>query len=173
MYSNIKGIKIDAVAAGVPDRWLSLDEQFVGENGSIDEKTLKKFKKNTGVEGRFVSTLKQTNSDLCYAAAEKILNEKDIDRNKIGVVVYVTQSPDYVKPATAMVLQNRLHIGTECIAFDINLGCSGYVYGLNVVGSLMMQSVAEYGLLMCGETITREHPGGGSALKRYRQDSLW
>ena len=156
MYSRIKGIGIDAVAVGVPDRWMSLDDQFGYEGSGIDEKKLRKFKKSVGVEGRFVSTEKQTNSDWCCAAAEKILNEKSIDRNKIGVMVYVTQTADYREPATAMVLQHRLHIGTECIAFDINLGCSGFVYGLNVVGSIMMQCNAEYGLLMCGETGGRE-----------------
>ena len=156
MHSVIKGIKIEAVAAGVPDRWLSLDEQFGHFESGIDERTLKKFKKNTGVEGRYVSNEKQTNSDWCYAAAEEILTVKSINRDKIGVLVYITQTADYREPATAMVLQHRLHIGTDCMAFDINLGCSGFVYGLNVVGSMMMQCEAKYGLLMCGETGGRE-----------------
>ena len=152
MHSLLKGIRIDAVAAGVPNRWLSLEEQFGHEGSGIDEKTLKKFKKNTGLEGRYVSTIKQTNSDWCCAAAEKILTVKNIDRNQIGVVIYITQTADYREPATAMVLQHRLRIGTDCLVFDINLGCSGFIYGLNVVGSLMMQCGAKYGLLMCGET---------------------
>ena len=156
MHSIIKGIKIEAIAVGVPDRWLSLDEQFGYKDSGIDEKTLKKFIKTTGVEGRFVSNSKQTNSDWCYAAADKILSEKNIDRNKIGVMVYITQTADYREPATAMVLQHRLGIGTDCMVFDINLGCSGFVYGLNVVGSLMMQCEAEYGIVMCGETAGRE-----------------
>ena len=156
MHSIIRGIKIGAIAVGVPDRWLSLDEQFGYEGSGIDAKTLRKFKKNTGVEGRFVSNAKQTNSDWCYAAAERILSEKNIDRDKVGVVIYITQTADYREPATALVLQHRLNIGTNCIAFDINLGCSGFVFGLNVVGSLMMQCGAEYGLLMCGETGGRE-----------------
>lgn len=156
MYSIINGIKIDAIAVGVPNRWFSLEEQFGNEDSGIDAKMLKKFMKNTGVEGRFVSTANQTNSDWCYAAAERILDEKQIDRNKIGVVIYVTQTADYREPATAMVLQHRLHIGTDCIAFDINLGCSGFVYGLNVVSSLMLSCNAQYGLLMCGETGGRE-----------------
>ena len=155
MHSVIKGIKIDAVAVGVPNKWMSLDEQFGFEGSGIDGKTLKKFKKNVGVEGKFLSTEKQTNSDWCYAAAESILNKKNIDRNKIGVLVYITQTADYREPATAMVLQHRLNIGTDCMVFDINLGCSGFVYGLNVVGSMMMQCEAEYGLLMCGETASR------------------
>lgn len=156
MRSTIDGVKIAAVAVAVPDNWVSLDEQFGYEGSGFDEKTLKKFKKNTGVEGRFISNAKQTNSDWCYAAAEKILSEKNIDRNKVGVVVYITQTADYREPATAMVLQHRLGIGLDSIVFDINLGCSGFVYGLNVVSSLMLSSEAEYGLLMCGETAGRE-----------------
>lgn len=156
MYSVINNIKIDGIAVGVPNRWLSLEEQFNSFNSGIDEKKLNKFIKSTGVEGRYVSTIKQTNSDWCYAAADKIINIKNIDRNKIGVIVYVTQTADYQQPATALVLQHRLKIGTNCMAFDINLGCSGFIYGLNVVSSLMLQSEAEYGLLMCGETGGRD-----------------
>ncbi|MCR5384702.1 MAG: ketoacyl-ACP synthase III [Saccharofermentans sp.] len=156
MLSTIKGIRIDAVAVGVPNKWVSLEEQFGFEGSGIDEKTLRKFIKNTGVEGRYISIEKQTNSDLCYAAAEKILAEKEIDRNEIGVLIYISQTVDYRQPATSLVLQYRLNVGVDCIAFDINLGCSGYVYGLNVIGSLMMQCNAKYGLLMCGETGTRD-----------------
>lgn len=156
MYSNIKQIRIGAIAVGVPNRWLSVDEQFGSEDSEIDEKTLKRFKKNVGVFGRYVSNEKQTNSDWCVASAEKIIREKGIDRDRIGVIIYVTQTADYRMPATALVLQHRLKIGTDCIAFDINLGCSGFVYGLNVVASLMMQCDAEYGLLMCGETGARD-----------------
>lgn len=163
MHSVIKGIKIEAIAAGVPNRWLSIEEQFGYEGSGIDERTLKKFKKSTGVEGRYVSNEKQTNSDWCCAAADKILSDKKIDRNKVGVLVYVTQTADYREPATAMVLQHRLKVGIDCIVFDINLGCSGFVYGLNVVGSLMMQSDVEYGLLMCGETGGREKIPGKNA----------
>lgn len=158
MYSIIKGIRIEAIAAGVPDRWLSLEEILDFAGSEIDEKTLKKFKKNVGVEGRYLSNTKQTNSDWCYAAAERILNEKKVNRDKIGVLIYVTQTSDYRMPATAMVLQHRLGIGTNCMVFDINLGCSGFVYGLNVAGSLMMQCGAEYGLLMCGETCREKNP---------------
>lgn len=156
MYSVIKGVRIDAVAAGVPNRWLSLEEQFGYEGSNLNEKTLRSFKKNTGIEGRYVSNSKQTNSDWCYAAAEKILTVKNINRNQIGVIVYITQTADYREPATAMVLQHRLKIGSDCLVFDINLGCSGYVYGLNIVGSLMMLNNIKYGLLMCGETCGRE-----------------
>lgn len=156
MHSIIKGIRIGAVAVGVPEKWLSLDEQFGYEGSGIDEKTLKRFKKSTGVEGRYISDAKQTSSDLCFAAAEKILSQKQIDRNKVGVLVYVTQSADYRNPATAMVLHHRLGLGIECLVFDVNLGCSGFVYGLNIVSSLMLQCDAQFGMLMCGDTGGRD-----------------
>ncbi|MBQ8084685.1 MAG: hypothetical protein IJ232_01095 [Lachnospiraceae bacterium] len=155
MESCIRGISIEAVSAAVPDRWLSLADQF-GNTSDANRKIIKKFTKNTGVEGRFVSTYNQVNSDWCYAAAKKIIEDKKIDKNSIGVIVYVTQTSDYRKPSTATVLQYRLGIGEDCIAFDVNLGCSGYVCGLNIVGSIMMESKAQYGLLMCGETASRD-----------------
>lgn len=164
MHSIIKGIKIEGVAVAVPDNWVTLDEQFGGDKGLIDEKTLKKFKKSTGVVGRYVSNAKQTNSDWCFAAAERIIQDKQIDRNKIGVLVYVTQTADYKQPGTAMVLQHRLNIGMDCLVFDVNLGCSGFVYGINIVSSLMMQCGAEYGILMCGETAGREKIPGDQPL---------
>ncbi len=154
MLSKIAGVRIEAIACAVPSNWLSLDDQF-GKTGLIDEKSLKKFSKSVGVVGRYITSAKQTSSDLCFEAAEKILREKRIDRNRVGVLVYVTQTPDYQQPATAHVIQYRLGLGSDCLVFDINLGCSGFVSGLNVVGSLMMQSDAEFGLLLCGEIATR------------------
>ena len=156
MYSICSGIKIEAIATGVPCNWRTLEEDFSKEGSNIDEKKLKRFIKLSGVKGRFVAGNHQTNSDWCYAAAEEILKKKSIDRNKIGVLVYVTQTADYQEPATALILQHRLQIGTDCIAFDINLGCSGFVFGLNAVASIMDHSDAEYGLLMCGEICSKK-----------------
>ena len=154
MRSLIKGIEIAAVAAAVPMTWLSLEEQFGKDEAAA--KNVKKFSKSTGVKGRYLCGPRQTTADLCCAAAEKILSEKNIDRDKIGIVVLVTQTEDYRSPASATVLQYRLGIGRSCIAFDVNLGCSGFTSGLNIAGSLLMQSDAEYALLMCGDTSARE-----------------
>ena len=72
------------------------------------------------------------------------------------MLVFVTQTPDYRIPATACVLQLRLGLSRNLVAFDVNLGCSGYVNGLNIVSSLMESSQAEYGLLLAGDTSARE-----------------
>ena len=139
------------MAAAVSEKWDAVME-YTGETQEV----LKRFVKKTGVEGRYSASLKQTSSDFCYAAAEKLLTEKNIDRDDIGVLVFVTQTADYRIPATACVLQMRLGLNINCIAFDVNLGCSGFVYGLNILSSMMSTSGAKYGLLLAGDTSARE-----------------
>lgn len=151
MFSKFENIKIAGIAAAVSGKWDSLKELS-------EEKTdiIEKFIRKTGVEGRYSASERQTTSDFCYAAAKKLLEKKGIDKSTIGVLVFVTQTPDYRIPATACVLQHRLELSENLIAFDVNLGCSGYVNGLNIVASIMSTSEAEYGLLLAGDTSARE-----------------
>lgn len=151
MYSTIKNVRIIGMAAAVSSKWDS-----VREISNESETIIKKFIKTTGVEGRYSAGPKQCTSDFCYVATEKILKEKKIDREKIGVVVFVTQTSDYSIPATACLLQDRLRLSKDCIAFDVNLGCSGFTYGLTILSSLLMCSQSKYGLLLAGDTSARE-----------------
>ena len=66
--------------------------------------------------------------------------------------MFVTQTSDYGIPATACVLQDRLGLSKSCIAFDVNLGCSGFTYGMTILGSLLMNTQSKYGLLLAGDT---------------------
>ncbi len=151
MYSELKDVKVIGMAAAVSNTWDS-----VREFSTEDEAVINKFIKTTGVEGRYSANPRQCTSDFCFAAAEKVLAEKKISREEVGVLVFVTQTSDYRIPSTACVLQNRLGLSTSCIAFDVNLGCSGFTYGINIVGSLLMSSQAKYGLLLAGDTSARE-----------------
>ncbi len=108
----------------------------------------------TGVSLRFSSNKNETTADLAVAAANKILGST-ADKNEIDFVVLVTSSPDYVLPTTACIIQDRLGLNNNCIAFDINLGCSGFVYALSVVGALISSGIANKGLLLCGDTYTK------------------
>ncbi|MEN9571434.1 MAG: hypothetical protein RL172_2665 [Bacteroidota bacterium] len=94
-------------------------------------------------------------SDLCYAAANKLLTDMAIDRNDIELLIFVSQTPDYRMPATSVLLQHRLGLAKHTMAFDINLGCSGFVYGLSVIYSLMQSSGLKKALLLDGETRSR------------------
>lgn len=151
MYSKISNIEIAGISAAVSGKWDSLRELNAGEDNSVEQ-----FIRKTGVEGRFSAGQRQTTSDFCYAAAEALLAEKGVKRDEIGVLVFVTQTSDYRIPATACVLQHRLQLSKKLIAFDVNLGCSGFVNGLSIVASLMAVSEAAYGLLLAGDTSARE-----------------
>ena len=151
IVNRYKNILIDSVACAVPEKYVSIESQKNGENNAI----LEKFVKTTSVCGHYETGPRQTTADLVYAAARRILDERDIDRNAVGILVFVTQYPDYKMPSTACVLQKRLGLSMDCIAFDVNLGCSGYVYGLNIVSALMQTSNSKYGLLLAGDTSTK------------------
>lgn len=151
ILSEFENLKITAIAAAVSKDWMSL-----ADYSQEDPQIIKKFIKKTGVEGRYNAGIKQTTSDFCYAAAEEILNKKNINREEIGILVFVTQTSDYFLPATACVLHKRLGLSKDCLAFDVNLGCSGFTYGLNIVSSLLKSSNATKALLLCGDTSAKE-----------------
>ena len=110
--------------------------------------------KKTGVLKRYISDKNQTSVDMAVIAAEKIF-QNGVDRHEIDFVVLVTQSPDYLLPTSACIIQDKLNLKKECMAFDINLGCSGYIYGLSVCSGLIETGVAKKGLLICSETYTK------------------
>jgi len=89
------------------------------------------------------------------ASAANDLFDRGVDPTEIGALIFVTQSPDYVLPTTACLLQDRLGLAKSCMAFDINQGCSGFVYGLGVGTSLISSGFAKKVLLLCGDTYTR------------------
>lgn len=151
MLTEIDNVKVMGMSAAVSSKW-----DAISELASDDEATLKRFIKKAGVSGRYSASPKQTTSDFCYVAAEKLIAEKKIDKKDIGILVFVTQTGDYRLPATACVLQSRLGLTNECIAFDVNLGCSGFVYGLNIIASILGNTAAKYGLLLAGDTSARE-----------------
>lgn len=167
--SLVEGIKITSIAAAVSNNWQSL-EKFKDEE---DEKVIDRFIKKTGVRGRYNAGLYQTTSDFCYAAALEILNKKNLDPKEIGAVVFVTQTSDYSVPATACVLQHRLGLSKDCIAFDVNLGCSGYVYGLNIVAGLMKISNINKALLLVGDTSAKEKSQQRSVKKDHSHKMLF
>ena len=103
------------------------------------------------VERRFTDE-NTCSSDLCYAAAEKLITDNNIDRSEIDLLVFISQTPDYRMPATSIILQDRLKLSSSTMAFDINLGCSAFIYGLSVVYGLMQTGSIRKALILDGET---------------------
>jgi 3-oxoacyl-[acyl-carrier-protein] synthase-3 len=91
-------------------------------------------------------------SDLCQKAAETLLPEINWSKDEIDLLIFVSHTTDYKLPATAIVLQDKMGLPTSCLAFDITLGCSGFLVGLGVMGNLMASGCFRKGLLMVGNT---------------------
>lgn len=109
------------------------------------------FIKTVGVSQRRMAKQGVTTADLCQSAANKLLEKLNWELNSIDALIFVTQSADYIIPATSIVLQHKLGLGTHCLAFDINLGCSGYVIGLQAVSSLMSENGIKRALMLVGD----------------------
>jgi len=96
-------------------------------------------------------------SDLCFAAAERLISDMNIDRDEIDLLIFISQTPDYRMPATSITLQHRLQLSEKTIAFDINLGCSAFIYGLSMAFSLVQQPGIRKALVLDGETRTKAY----------------
>lgn len=118
-----------------------------------DEKT--NLVRTTGIEHRRIADDSTTAADLCMKASKNILNALNWKAEDIDILVFVTQTPDYTIPGTSMYIQHELGIKNTCMAFDINQGCAGYVYGLSIISSLMSSGKFKKGLLLVGDTITK------------------
>ncbi len=124
------------------------------------EQEVAKIIKATGIREVRVARDEVCTSDLCHDSATRLLDELDYPREQVGAVVLVTQTPDYVMPATSCLLQQRLGLRSDIPAFDINYGCSGYIYGLFQAQMLIAAGAASSVLVLCGDTLVRRtHPG--------------
>jgi 3-oxoacyl-[acyl-carrier-protein] synthase-3 len=111
--------------------------------------------KTIGIETRRVADAQTTAADMCIQAAEKLIEQLNWNKEDIDVLVFVTQTPDYIIPGSSMFMQQQLGLGSHCLALDVNQGCAGYVYGLSVISSLLSAGKLKKGLLMVGDTITK------------------
>ncbi len=144
-------IGITGVAASVPKQKIVNAEC----TGFFTPEEVKSAIQETGIAERRIVDEKTCASDLCCAAAEALLEEMSIDRNEIDVLIFVSQTPDNRVPITGTILQDRLGLAKTTAAFDINLGGSGYVYGLALAYSFAQQEAIRKVLLLDGETSTK------------------
>ena len=77
------------------------------------------------------------------------------DKLDIEILLFISQTPDYILPVTSAILQDRLGLSKNCIAFDVPLGCSGYVYGMSIITSMMKSTGLNKGILLVGDTISK------------------
>ena len=149
MYSCINHIAIKGISACVPKQIVKTMDY-----GWITEEERKLFIKSTGVEERRVASLNSITSDYCEKATNHLLSKLNWEKESVDVLIFVSQSMDYYLPATSAILQHKLGFKKEVIAFDINLGCSGYNYGLYVISNLLASGSLKRGILLTGDTST-------------------
>ena len=146
---------IKAISYYLPEKVVT-NEQLVEE---FPEWSVDKIAKKVGINERHIAADDETAGDMAYKAAEKLIQENGIKRDSIDFVLLCTQSPDYFLPSTSCIIQSRLALPTKCGAFDFNLGCSGYEYGLAVAKGLIVSGVAKNVLLLTAETYNKHiHP---------------
>jgi 3-oxoacyl-[acyl-carrier-protein] synthase-3 len=145
-FIHIKNVKLKGLSTCVPNQVVKNTNDII-QPVNYDAKS---FVKSTGVATRHLSD-KLTTSDLCFKASEKLISELGWERNSIDALIFVSQSPDYLLPATACILQDRLKLSKECFCEDISMGCSGWVYGLSTISSLIASGDMKRGLLLVGD----------------------
>jgi 3-oxoacyl-[acyl-carrier-protein] synthase-3 len=151
---SVKHVSVKGISACVPSQTV-----FTKDYEQLNETEKNLFIKTAGISERRVAPAHIATSDLCYASAEKLISELQWKKEDIDCLIFVSQSPDYFLPATSILLQKRLGLKNTVLAFDINLGCSGYVYGLSVIASLLSQGSLKKGLLLAGDKSTLStHP---------------
>jgi 3-oxoacyl-[acyl-carrier-protein] synthase-3 len=151
LSSKICGVRIAGISSALPEKKVDNTEYC----SVFDEETVRKTIESTGVRSTYHSVGNQTASDLAYIAAKNLLESKGIEPSEIGILIYICAHHDYIAPATAFVLQKQLGIPEDSMVFDINLGCSGFVYGLQVGASLLKNSAAEKALILLGDSSSR------------------
>ena len=143
---------VAAIRSELPEAVLD-NEQLAIEYGGWW--SAEKIHEKTGIRRRRIAAPGECASDLAVRAAQKLIAHADIDLSSVDFLLYCTQTPDYILPTTACVLQRRLGLPLSCGALDFNLGCSGYVYGLGLSKALVESGQARTILLLTADTYSK------------------
>ena len=147
-FLSFRNVRIAGFSTAVPKTVLT------NEEADPERYSAASFINSTGVRRHRVSE-KYTAGDLCYEAAEQLISDLGWDKNEIEAIIFVSQHADYILPATACILQDRLGLSQECYTADLSLGCSGWVYGLSTIVSLLSCGGIKKALLMSGDAKRR------------------
>lgn len=150
-FLTVKNVAIRGISVSVPKE---IEEEIDCPAFPSREEAMK-FIQSTGIERHRIAPLGMTASDMGVIAAKKLLAELCWDVKSVDCLIFVTQTPDYILPFTASIIQDRIGLATDCYATDISAGCPGWVYGLGNICSLIGKDRFRRGLLICGDTLSR------------------
>lgn len=147
----LKNVRILGIQCAVP-RNVICNEFFTTTFSRMD---VEKTTEMTGVKSRHFVDQNTCTSDLCIIAAKKLMSDLSWEPSSIDGIIFLSQTPDYRLPATSCVIQDILGLPSDCFAFDVNLGCSGYVYGLWMAGNIISSGCAKRILFLAGDTLSK------------------
>lgn len=150
-YFSFNNVAISGISTAVPKK-VQKSMDFAEKYG---EDSIKKYIDMTGIEQVRISAKNQTVSDMGFVAAENLIEKKGLNRDDIGLLVFGAHSTDYRRPATACVLHKRLKLSKYCAAFDVSLGCSAFVYTMQIAASMMENSDIQKAIVIVGETVSK------------------
>lgn len=160
---SFNSIAISGLATAVPAQNITAESL----SGNFTAGQAQEIISVTGVSSFYRAQDLQTASDLGYEAANRLLNEKNIDTEAIGAIIFLSKTPDYRSPATAIVLHKRLGLSQDCTAFDVNMGSTGFIYGLQIGCSLLDSINKQYALIVMGDTSGRQIAANDPAILSY------
>jgi 3-oxoacyl-[acyl-carrier-protein] synthase-3 len=152
-FLKVENVKISGISACVP-KLIEENDSYPYFNGD----SLQNFISTTGIERRRKAGIDICTSDLCVSAAEALISGLCWSKGDISILVFVTQTPDYILPATSPIIQQKLGLVNGCYTLDISQGCSGWVYGMGVVSALLTNisyPPRAKALLLVGDTISK------------------
>lgn len=151
-FSKFQSVHIKGLATALPLHTFA----FTSLTEAVANSAVQSWIEKTGHSSNRKALEVQTASDLGFEAATTILDNHKIDLDTIGVLVFASKTPDYRSPATAIVLHKRLGLSMDCLAYDCNMGGAGFHYGLQIVSSLLATTNKKHGLLIVGDTTSKQ-----------------
>jgi 3-oxoacyl-[acyl-carrier-protein] synthase III len=148
---RVNGARLVGLVSCVPTR--EIENEFFLER--FDQASINDVVKMVGVNKRRWVDSETTTKDLCMAAGIRLLADLAWDPKTVDAIIFISQTPDFRLPATACALQSDMGLSTACIAFDVNLGCSGYPYGLWLGMTMIQSGAARRVLLAVGDTVSK------------------
>lgn len=146
--NTIKNIQITGVSVAVPTQKIPVTHY----EDTFGKDTVEKFIETTGVNSVSRAVPEQTATDLGFEAANNLFNEKKINKEEIGIVLFVSQKPDFRAPSSSYIIHKRLGLSKECLCMDLNLACSGFIVALHTIHTLLENSDAKKALLITADT---------------------
>ncbi len=145
--------KISAIHTTVGSILKKIDDDIENFGGNVSQ--IETIKKTIGLNERRVVDQNTTAADLCENSARTLIEELKLNPDEIDALICVTQTPDHFQPCNAAILHGRLKLSKSCAAFDVTLGCSGYVYGLYLSSIMIESGGCKKILLLAGDTMSR------------------